>query len=74
MERYKDLSGHSGVIAFEIRADAIIVQFKEGGRYLYDGRAPGLRHVHAMQRLAREGRGLATYINRHVREDFARQL
>lgn len=72
--RYKDLSGNSGVRAYEIGGDFIRVWFVDGEGYEYDARKPGARHVREMKRLAAAGRGLATYINQHVRENFARKL
>jgi hypothetical protein len=74
MERYLDLSSDSGVTAYEIRAGAIVLRFKDGGTYLYDESAPGRLHVEAMQQRARAGRGLATYVNQHVRDHYAARL
>ncbi len=76
MERrlYGNLSGHSGVRYFAVSASSICVWFKDGEGYEYDSRRPGREHVDAMKRLAEEGRGLVTYINRHVRANFARKL
>jgi hypothetical protein len=74
MERYRNLGGGSGVVAFEIAPRAITVQFADGGKYVYDHASPGKGHVAEMKRLAKAGRGLATYINRHVRENYARKL
>ncbi len=72
MEQYRN--PESGVDRYEIAADAIVIQFKDGGVYRYDHVAPGRRHVAAMKLLARQGRGLATYINRFVRENYAEKL
>jgi hypothetical protein len=74
MERYRNLSGDAGVEAYEIRADAIVLRFRDGGTYLYDQRAPGGDHVAAMQQRARAGRGLTTYVNQHVRDNYAARL
>lgn len=74
MPKYKDFSGRSGVAAYEIDGPTIIITFKDGGRYLYDPTAPGTEHVKAMRALARAGEGLATYINKHVREHYAKRL
>ena len=71
MERYKNLSGRSGVVAFEASADAIAVKFIDGGVYVDTYAEPGKQHVEAMKALAFKGRGLATYINRFVRDRFA---
>ncbi|HVY98398.1 MAG TPA: hypothetical protein VHA35_02775 [Dongiaceae bacterium] len=74
MERYRDLGGNAGIAAYEIQEEAIVIRFKDGGTYLYDGRKPGRHHVEAMKRLARAGRGLTAYVNRHVRGNYAARL
>ena len=61
----------SGVAAYESGPDWIRIRFHHGGTYRYDARHPGLEHVIEMQRLAEAGSGLNTYINRHVRSDYA---
>jgi hypothetical protein len=67
-------SGHSGVIAYNIGPNFILVQFKSGERYLYNHVTPGPKHVKAMKQLAARNEGLATYISQHVRNSFARKL
>ena len=74
MECYQNLSGNSGVTFYDIGKDCIVLTFKTGGTYVYDYTAPGKAHVEAMKQLAIAGKGLSTYINRHVRENYARQL
>lgn len=73
MERYRDLSGNSGVDSFECGTDWIRVRFKSGGTYVYDRLTPGLHHIERMKALAQAGDGLATYITQHVRQNFARR-
>lgn len=64
----------TGVRAFAELPDAIALQFSDGRVYVYDGDTPGRLHVRAMQRLARAGKGLTTYVNRFVRERYAQKL
>lgn len=71
MTPYKNLSGDSGVVAYEIRSSAIHVQFKRGPIYVYNDVVPGHDHVEEMKRLALKGEGLSTYISKHVRKQFA---
>lgn len=72
MERYEDLGGTSGVTFFEIEGERIVVRFRDDEyEYVYDGERPGRAHVDMMKQRARAGRGLATYINRCVRDDYA---
>ena len=74
MKRYANLAGDSGVVAFDAGEGWIVVKFRDGGTYEYTDAVTGADHVAAMSRHAREGRGLATYINTHVRERYARKL
>jgi hypothetical protein len=72
MERYGNASADSGVEAYEIGPDWIKVRFRNGPTYVYDGVKPGAEHVTKMQALAREGRGLSTYISQHVQKAYSR--
>ena len=74
MTSYANSNGKSGVSAFEIREDAIVVEFRHGGKYLYDHDIPGEAEVEKMKRLAVIGSGLMTFINKNVRKRFAARL
>ena len=74
MTPYENSNRKSGVVAYEIRHYAIVVEFRHGGKYLYDYDTTGETHVEEMKVLALEGRGLATYINKYVRDLFAEKL
>ena len=74
MKRYANLSGISGVTAYAIGDASILVRFVNGDLYEYDASSPGARHVQNMQMLAQAGEGLATYISRFVRDNYARKL
>jgi hypothetical protein len=74
MERYKNIQGHSGITSYSIGHDSIIVAFQGGHTYKYTTDVTGKRHIQTMQKLAREGKGLATYISRHVKDRYAEQL
>lgn len=71
MERYKNLSGNSGVVAYESGPDFIKIKFRDGGVYLYNYSVTGKFNVERMKKLAEDGRGLNTFISRNVREDYA---
>jgi hypothetical protein len=75
MKRYENLSGKSGIEAYEIGDDFIAVRFNTGTVYWYTDASVGASHVAAMARLARSGRGLSTYISRHddVKDNYARK-
>lgn len=72
MERYGNLDGDSGVVAYALLPDRIRVKFRNGAVYEYGPLRPGRRKVDTMKRLARSGRGLSTFISRHVRDDYER--
>lgn len=76
MHRYKNISGESGVVAYDIGRRSITVEFRSGERYLYtdDSAGAGADNITEMQRLATLGSGLSTYISQIVRERYAQKL
>jgi hypothetical protein len=74
MAPYANSNGNSGITAYEIQRDAIVIEFRHGGRYIYDYDTTGREHVEEMKVLALEGRGLATYISKNVRDTYAAKL
>jgi hypothetical protein len=70
MKRYQNLSGHSGVTAYEIAPQAVTVQFAGGDVYVYSYASAGAANVEEMKRLAISGRGLATFISQHVQHAY----
>lgn len=68
MERYRNSGGDSGVSAYEIGSDYIIVKFSGTAKtYRYSYRKAGQNHVENLKRLAKSGSGLNSYINIHVK-------
>lgn len=74
MERYKNLSGASGVQAYDIGDQSITVRFNTGERYLYTDQSAGADNIAEMQRLATLGSGLSTFISQVVKERYERKL
>ena len=74
MQRYKNRSGESGVVAYDIAERSITVEFRDGDRYLYTDQSAGAENITEMQRLATLGSGLSTYISQVVRDRYARKL
>jgi hypothetical protein len=74
MVRYKNASGNSGVVAYEIGRDSIAVEFEDGAIYLYTYQSAGRSNIEEMKSLAAAGRGLSTFIVRCVRKAYAAKL
>lgn len=74
MKKYGNASGNSGIAGYRTGTDRITIWFTSGDGYVYSYKAPGRQHVEAMKKLAEKGEGLATYINKYVRENYAAQL
>lgn len=71
MQRYRNLSGSSGVRAFENGVDYIKVQFKDGMIYTYNYIRTGATKVERMKSLAARGSGLNSYINVYAKFSYA---
>jgi len=68
MERYRNSGGDSGVSAYEIGSDYILVKFSGTARtYRYSYRKAGQNHVENLKRLAQNGRGLNSYKKQFVK-------
>jgi hypothetical protein len=74
MQRYGNQSRESGVVAYDIDAGRIVVQFRNGDRYLYTEDSAGAANIATMQELARAGRGLSSFISQHVHDRYARKM
>jgi hypothetical protein len=75
MTPYRNLSGSSNVVSFEITEDSIHVVFKSGTHrnYLYNHVRPGQAMVDRMKNLAAQGAGLNSYISTTVKSNFAKK-
>jgi hypothetical protein len=71
MKPYKNLAGNSGVVAYETGNESIKVEFSNGEVYTYTYKSAGQSNVERMKILARNGRGLSTFISKVVRGRFA---
>ncbi|MCX5807029.1 MAG: hypothetical protein NT010_13380 [Proteobacteria bacterium] len=74
MERYKNLGGDSGVLAYEIGDDSITVQFSTGRVYLYTHRSTSSANIEQMKLLAVAGKGLNSYISKYVKKGYESKL
>lgn len=75
MRRYGRPGVRRGVSHYEMGPGFIHLRFGTDPRiYVYDDERPGRGKVMVMQHLAVEGEGLTTFINQHVRGDYARWI
>lgn len=74
MQPYLNQSGNSGVVAYEVRSSAIVVQFQDGWKYEYTAQSAGHNSIAKMKQLAAAGQGLSTYISQHVHDNYARKF
>ena len=74
MERYNNLGGDSGIVAYEIGGDSIKVEFRDGSIYLYNYQSTGSSDVEHMKDLAIAGQGLNSFISKIVRKRYASKL
>ena len=74
MRPYRNLSGDSGVVAYEIEPRAIRVRFAGGAVYRYTHASAGREQVETMKQLAQAGQGLSGYIAQHVRDRYESRL
>jgi len=74
MEIYKNLSGDSGVRAYELSSDSITVEFSDGAVYRYTYQSAGRENIEQMKKLAVAGKWLNGFISREVKERYAAKL
>ncbi|WP_317899683.1 hypothetical protein [Aurantibacillus circumpalustris] len=72
MKTYKNLSGTSGVVAYEIGKTYIKIKFDgESGIYTFDYKRPGKQLVEQMKLHAAKGQGLGSFISDKVGANFS---
>jgi hypothetical protein len=74
VERYRNLSGDSGVVQYQLGEGTILVQFSDGSLYEYTNESAGGNAIAAMHRLAVAGRGLGGFISTTVRKKYSRKI
>jgi hypothetical protein len=74
MRPYNNKSGDSGVIAYKLDSHSITVRFRDGDSYVYSYESAGKKAVEEMKKLAISGAGLATYINKYVKNAYERKI
>jgi hypothetical protein len=72
--RYKNLSGDSKVVRYEIAKDGMTVEFKDHTSYRYTNQTADPANIRKMKTLAEAGKGLGTFIEAHVKDRFLRKV
>lgn len=67
MPIYGNFNGDSGVYSYHSENDRITITFNSGETYEYTYHSSNQYHIENMKNLAKQGRGLNAYINRHVK-------
>lgn len=70
MRQYGGQPKRHGVVGYDFGPDSIDVEMTSGWVYRFSYDKPGPVRVEQMKALAESGRGLSTFINRHVRNRF----
>ena len=70
MRQYGGHAKSHGVIAYEVGPDSIDVEFTSGWVYRFSYDKPGALRVERMKELAESGRGLSTFISKHVKNRY----
>ena len=75
MNQYGNIIRSSGVESYKIENDLIAIKFVNISTvYIYSYIKPGQIKVEKMKSLARQGRGLTTYISKNVKKNYERKI
>ena len=74
LKKYKGISGNNGITSYKILGKGIVLEFRYKDLYLYDYTKPGKKHVEQMKILAEGGKGLTTYVNQNVRDNYKEKI
>lgn len=67
---YRNQEGTSGIRKVDIADSHVDIEFKSGGVYRYTESSVGTANLVVMKTLAKAGRGLNRFINKHVRYKY----
>lgn len=73
MEKYSNINGNSGVIAYDLGHDFIRVKFINNSIYLYTVESAGRENINQMKSLAKKGLGLSTFISQFINCHYAKR-
>lgn len=71
---YKNRAGNSGIRSYRTGVDYIDVEFIDGTVYTYTYASAGKPAIEKMKTLARQGRGLSTFISTTVKDKYSTKV
>jgi hypothetical protein len=74
MTLYKNLSGDSKVVRYQIAKDALTIRFADCSVYIYTNQSAAPGNISKMKTLAVAGKGLGTFIETNLKERYARKI
>ncbi|MHB2026301.1 MAG: hypothetical protein ACYCPQ_06640 [Elusimicrobiota bacterium] len=72
--RYKNLSGDSKVVSYQMEKDSMTIRFADCSVYLYTNQSANPVNISKMKALALAGKGLGTFIDANVKDRFLRKV
>ena len=72
--RYKNLSGDSKVVSFQLAKDAVTIRYADCSVYIYTNQSADPANISKMKTLAVAGKGLGTFIKTHLKDRYSRKV
>jgi hypothetical protein len=72
--KYKNLSGDSKIAKFESKKDRITILFADHSIYRYSNQSAGPENISKMKTLALAGKGLGTFIEKNVKDNYQKKI
>ena len=74
MKTYQNKSGGAGIKGYENLQDGIRIQYNDGSTYLYNYKVNGQKQIEEMKKLADQGIGLTTYLQKYIKDEYAEKI
>lgn len=71
MFKYRNIGNNSGVDSYDTGVDWFLIKFRDGSYYLYTSKSTEPEHIEYMRKLAFDGKGLNSYVDRIVGKGYA---
>lgn len=71
MYHYRNVGGNSSVVAYDTGVDWLLIRFNDSSLYLYTTKSTSSEDIEYMRKLANDGKGLNSYVNRRIGNKYA---